>query len=93
MSLGVKAILIACGTVSSNCLEDVQSVAGVPVVGVIGETARQAAEIAKNGKNRVAVLGTSATINSGAFEVELKKNGVEDIISMACPMFVPVVEN
>ena len=61
MSLGVKAILIACGTVSSNCLEDVQSVAGVPVVGVIGETARQAAEIAKNGKNRVAVLGTSAT--------------------------------
>ena len=93
MSLGVKAILIACGTVSSNCLEDVQSVAGVPVVGVIEETARQAAEIAKNGKNRVAVLGTSATINSGAFEVELKKNGVEDIISTACPMFVPVVEN
>ena len=92
-SLGVKAILIACGTVSSNCLDEVQEVAGVPVVGVIGETARQAAEIAKNGKNRVAVLGTSATVNSGAFEKELRKNGVDDIINQACPMFVPLVEN
>jgi glutamate racemase len=92
-SLGVKAILIACGTVSSNCLDEVQEVAGVPVVGVIGETARQAAEIAKEGKNRVAVLGTSATVNSGAFEKELRKNGVDDIINQACPMFVPLVEN
>ena len=92
-SLGVKAILIACGTVSSNCLDEVQDVAGVPVVGVIGETARQAAEIAKKGKNRVAVLGTSATVNSGAFEKELQKNGVDDIINQACPMFVPLVEN
>ncbi len=93
VSLGVKAILIACGTVSSNCLDEVQEVAGVPVVGVIGETARQAAEIAKKGKNRVAVLGTSATVNSGAFEKELRQNGVDDIISQACPMFVPLVEN
>ena len=93
MSLGVKAILIACGTVSSNCLDEVQEVAGVPVVGVIDEAARQAADIAKNGKNRVAVLGTSATVNSGAFEKELRKNGVGEIINQACPMFVPLVEN
>jgi glutamate racemase len=93
MSLGVKAILIACGTVSSNCLVDVEAVAGVPVVGVIDEAARQAADIAKNGKNRVAVLGTSATVNSGAFEKELRKNGVGEIINQACPMFVPLVEN
>ena len=93
MSLGVKAILIACGTVSSNCLDDVEAVAGVPVVGVIDEAARQAADIAKNGKNRVAVLGTSATVNSGAFEKELRKNGVGEIINQACPMFVPLVEN
>ena len=93
MSLGVKAILIACGTVSSNCLDDVEAVAGVPVVGVIDEAARQAADIAKNGKNRVAVLGTSATVNSGAYEKELRKNGVGEIINQACPMFVPLVEN
>ena len=89
----VKAVLIACGTVSSNCLDDVEAVAGVPVVGVIDEAARQAADIAKNGKNRVAVLGTSATVNSGAFEKELRKNGVGEIINQACPMFVPLVEN
>ncbi len=93
MSRGVKAILIACGTVSSNCPEEVALVAGVPVVGVIGEAASRAAEVAKKGKGRVAVLGTSATVNSGAFERELRKNGVDEIINQACPMFVPLVEN
>ena len=93
MSKDVKAILIACGTVSSNCLDEVASVAGVPVVGVITEAAKQAADIAKKGKGRVAVLGTSATVNSGAFEKELLKNGVDEIINKACPMFVPLVES
>ncbi len=93
LSKGVKAILVACGTVSSNCLGDISKLSGVPVVGVINSAARKAADIAKQGKNRVAVLGTSATVNSNAFETALKANGVTDIISRACPMFVPLVEN
>lgn len=93
LSKGVKAILVACGTVSSNCINEVAELAGVPVVGVIEESARRAAEIAKRGNGRVAVLGTSATINSGAFESALKKQGVTEIIGCACPMFVPLVEN
>lgn len=93
LSKGVKAILVACGTVSSNCLDEVQESAGVPVVGVIDAAAEKAASIAKNGNDRVAVLGTSATVKSRAFEIALEKQGVGEIISRACPMFVPLVES
>lgn len=93
LSRGVKAILIACGTVSSNCLSDVENEAGVPVVGVIEAAAKKAAEIAKRGNGTVAVLGTGATINSKAYEIALKGFGINEIISRACPMFVPLVEN
>lgn len=93
LSRGVKAILVACGTVSSNCLAEVSEQAGIPVVGVIDAAAKKAAAIAKTGENRVAVLGTSATINSGAFEKALAENGVAEIINCPCPMFVPLVEN
>lgn len=93
LSKGVKAILVACGTVSSNCLDDVKNESGIPVVGVIEEAAKTASSIAKSGKGKVAVLGTSATVKSGAFKAELLKNGINDVTSVACPMFVPLVEN
>ncbi len=93
MSKGVKAILVACGTVSSNCLSDIEKETGVTVVGVIDAAAKAASDIAKNGKGKVCVLGTSATVKSQAFERALNNNGITDIISRACPMFVPLVEN
>ena len=93
LSKGVKAILVACGTVSSNCLDEVAALAGIPVVGVIDSAAKSASVIAEKGNNKVAVLGTSATIKSGAYERKLKALGVEEIINCPCPMFVPLVEN
>ncbi len=93
VSKGVKAILIACGTVSSNCLEDVANETGLPVAGVIDAAAKTASDIAKNGKNLVAVLGTSATIKSEAYKKALNKFGTDNTINIPCPMFVPLVEN
>ncbi|MBO4452959.1 MAG: glutamate racemase, partial [Clostridia bacterium] len=92
LSRGVKAILVACGTVSSNCLPEVRAEAGIPVIGVIEPASVKAAAIA--GKDGcVAVLGTGATVKSGAYERELESLGVRKIVSKACPMFVPLVEN
>lgn len=93
LSKGVKAILIACGTVSSNCLDEVAELAKLPVVGVIDAAAEKAAQLARNGNGRVAVLGTSATVNSRAYEIALERQGISEIISCACPMFVPLVES
>ena len=92
-SVGVKAILVACGTVSSNCLPDVGAESGLPVTGVIKSPASIAAKIAAKGKGTVAVLGTTATVRSGAFQRELETLGVKNVIARACPMFVPLAES
>lgn len=46
----------------------------------------------KNG--RVGVIGTAATMRSGAYEKYLhKKDGTLRLFTQACPLFVPLVEN
>ena len=40
------------------------------------------------------MIGTAATIRSGAYEKYLhKKDGTLDLFTQACPLFVPLVEN
>lgn len=88
---GIKAMLVACGTVSSNCLEYVQEIAGVPAIGVVKPTAREAAAATRNG--RVGVLSTVATMRSGAFVRELLKlDGRIEPIAAGSPKLVPLVE-
>ena len=58
----VKAVLVACGTISSVALPVLKETCPVFVEGVVGPAARSAASKTKNGK--VAVIATSATVNS-----------------------------
>lgn len=91
MSLGVKIIIVACGTVSSVAM-DINSSLGVPFIGVVKPTCISAAKITKNGK--IGVIGTTATINSNSYKNEIKKiNSDIEIFSKDCPLFVPLVEN
>lgn len=87
----IKAMLVACGTVSSNCLDEVEKTAGVPVIGVVKPAAAEAAASTKNG--RVGVLSTVATTRSGAFVRELKAidSAIEPVAS-GSPLLVPLVE-
>ena len=87
-----KAILVACGTVSSVALEALQAQFDGPVVGVVEPAVRAA--LAATGNKRVAVLGTPATIRSGSY-VKLLCQGDADISvkGIPCPLFVPLVEN
>jgi len=93
MSQGVTSILVACGTVSTNALDIIRSTFPVPVVGVVEGAAKKAACIAKKGRGRVLVLGTPATIKSGAFAKAVKEKGCDEVLSIPCPMFVPLAEN
>lgn len=92
-SEGVKAILVACGSVSSNCLPVLRAEFGKPLFGVVEAAAEAAAKTAKAKNGRIAVLGTSATVHSNAFPKALSALGSFEIMSVACPMFVPLVEN
>lgn len=90
-SFDIKVILAACGTASSVALPNIPK-GDIPVVGVVEPAAKAAVEATKNG--RIAVIGTSGTIRSKAYEKEINKLTEDaEIISTACPMFVPLVEN
>ncbi|MBQ7736470.1 MAG: glutamate racemase [Oscillospiraceae bacterium] len=88
----VDAVVVACGTVSSNSLDYLRQRFDVPIFGVIDSAARRAAALTKTGS--VGVIGTAATIRSGAFERSLRREREDlQVISRACPLIVPLVEN
>ncbi|GIP38091.1 glutamate racemase [Paenibacillus sp. J31TS4] len=86
-----KMIVIACNTATAVALEDIRSRVSVPVVGVIHPGARAAIKTTRSG--RVGVIGTEGTIRSGAYETALREISPQlQVVSMACPSFVPIVE-
>lgn len=91
MEQKVKAIVIACNTASAFALEEVRDEFDIPILGVIEPGARIAAGETKN--KRVGVIGTVGTVDSGIHASCLKKLDPEiTVISKACPLFVPLVE-
>lgn len=94
LSRSVGAILVACGTVSSNALELLEQTFSVPFVGVVKPAAEKAVSVAESGNGKILVLGTAATVASGAYEREIA--GLDpkiEVRSVACPLFVPLAEN
>lgn len=88
----LKAIVIACGTVSTTALDILASENDIPVWGVVEPAAQAAAQATRKGL--VGLIGTQATIRSGAYERCIAKEAPEvKVLSRACPLFVPLVEN
>ncbi len=87
----VKLIIVACNTASSLALDEVRRHFRIPIIGVIQPGAWRAAHITKT--RCIGVIGTRATINSKAYERQIKKiNSTIKVISQACPLFVSLVE-
>ena len=86
-----KMIVIACNTATAMALDTIKAEVDVPVVGVIHPGARAAIKATKTGI--VGVIGTEGTIQSGAYETALKQLFPDiQVASLACPQFVPLVE-
>lgn len=91
-SFGIKAALVACGTVSSIAIEVLRKKFDIPIIGVVESAANKACKVSKN--KRIAVLATPATIKNAAHEKYIKENYCDFRVSgIGCPMFVPLVEN
>ena len=91
-SFDLKAILIACGTVTTTSLDILQAENDLPMVGVVEPTCRRAALVTKN--RRVGLIATAASVRSGAYEAALRRLDPEiRVFSRACPLLVPLVEN
>lgn len=92
LSKDVKAILIACGTVSSTLEKEKLLSYGVPVFEVLTPAVEKALACTKNKK--VGVIATAASIRAGAFERALKQNDREiSVYPIACPKLVPLIES
>jgi glutamate racemase len=84
----VKLLVVACNSVEVAAIEDLTDSSNVPVVGVIEPGVRAALRATRNG--RVGVIGTEATITSGAYDRAV--GSAAELVSAACPAFVPFVE-
>jgi glutamate racemase len=86
----VKMLVIACNSASAAVLRDARERYSVPVVEVIQPAVRRAVAATRTG--RVGVIGTSATITSGAYADAFAAAPQITLESQACPRFVEFVE-
>ena len=87
---GVKAIVIACNTASAAMLRDARERYSIPVIEVIQPAVRRAVAATRSGQ--IGVIGTRATIESGAYLDAFAAAPQLQITSIACPLFVEFVE-
>lgn len=91
MSKDIKIIVVACNSASSHAIPHLREVFdNIPVLGVIEPGAEAAVGVSQT---KIGVIGTSATINSRAYERAIleKKPGAK-IVAKDCPLLVSLVE-
>jgi glutamate racemase len=93
VSNDVKMLVIACNTISATCLDDLRErYPDIPIIGIITPAAERVARVTSMG-NHIGIIGTKVTIASGAYEKALHElNPDLSISSVACPAFVPLIE-
>jgi glutamate racemase len=92
---GVKALVIACNTVSAVAVEILRAELDLPVLGVVEPGARAAlgALAGKGGSGPVGVLGTAGTVASGAYPRAMSQLSTRvEVVAQAAPLLVPLVE-
>ena len=82
----VDMIVIACGTISSNLSEYLKEKYNVKIIDIISPVINY---LNKSDYEKIGVIATQATVNSKIFSNNINKNVKE----IACPMFVPLIEN
>ncbi len=91
LEFGVKMIIIACNTATAASLSEAKNRYAVPVLGVITPGSRAAISATRTG--RIGVIGTEVTVSTGAYAREIHRiNPRLQVVSQACPPFVPIVE-
>jgi len=87
----VKAVVVACNTVSAWALPTLERKFSVPIFGVIIPGAQAALQRTRN--RRIGVIGTATTVRSQAYsQAILARDGAARVFARACPLLVPLVE-
>ncbi len=91
---GVKALIIACNTVSAVAVEILRAELDLPVLGVVEPGARAALNaLGRGGRGPIGVLGTVGTVASGAYPRAVSQLSTRlEVVAQAAPLLVPLVE-
>ena len=91
ISKNVKAVIIACGTATSQALEEVQKLYDIPIIGIIDSTVDYIKENKK--LRKIGVIATAGTIRSKGWQNKIHNKISDAIISYkACPLLAPMAE-
>ena len=85
LTKNVDIIIVACGTISSNCYKDLKKESPIPIYDIISPTINYLKEC---DLDNIGVIGTNRTIESNIFDIPGKT-----IKMKATPSFVPIIEN
>ena len=87
----VKLIIIACNTASSLAIKTLQKHTQIPIIDVITPTKKIIQNMLPI--NKIGIIGTHNTIVSSAYNKVISRiNNKIKIYSIACPLFVPIIE-
>ncbi|MDF0480286.1 glutamate racemase [Vagococcus sp. PNs007] len=88
----IKMLVIACNTATAVALDILRKEIDIPVIGVILPGSSEA--IKRTVNNKIAVIGTEGTVASHAYGNTITgKSPDTEVIELACPKFVPIVES
>src|ERR1035437_64320 len=91
MHKNIKALVVACNTVSSIALNHLKNNFDIPIIGMIEPGAKMASRESKNKK--IGVIGTRSTISNQAYSKRIKKMDPSILVfERSCPLFVPLAE-
>ena len=90
ISKNVKLIIIACGTATSQSLEELSKMYDIPIIGIIEPTIEYLKE---NNVKNVGIIATKGTIKSNAWENRIK-NSIKNVnvFNKACALLAPMAE-
>ena len=88
----IDMLIVACNTVSAYALDEMRAQAPFDVVGVVEPGILAVKNALGNADADILVLGTKATVGSGAYQQLLGAHGYGNIEAKATGLFVPIVE-
>lgn len=92
VATGIKALVVADNTSSAHALETLRAeFPGLPVIGVVEPGATAAGHASAAG--HIAVIATESTVQAGTYpRAVLHSRPGATVTSLACPLFIPMVE-
>ena len=90
IQMNVKLIVIACGTATSQALDEMKKIFNLPIIGIIKPTVKYLEE---KKYTDIGIIATTGTIRSKGWKKEIEKHIKNvNIHEKACPLLAPMAE-